>query len=216
VGSDSFTFTASDGLLQSAAATVSITISGGAGALPAGWASASIGATGLPGSSTYDAGLGRFYLAGAGLGITGTSDQCRYTWGAMSGDGDIYARLTTVDATPATAVAGVMIRETTDAGSVHHFLGRRNDGQLVWVRRSLTGKSTSISTSGTVPLPCWLRLTRVGGTITAYSSTNGTVWTKVNNTKLTMAATVTAGLAVSSGSTTTLVNAAFDNVRLTQ
>lgn len=213
-GSDSFTFTVSDGLLTSTPATVSLTVSGGAGPLPAPWSTADVGTTGLAGAATYDPATSRYYLSGAGAGLTGTADSVRYAWQAMNGDGEVRARLASMDGSPAGAAAGVMIRATTATGAMHHFLGRRNDGQLVWVRRNSTGRSTSLALGGAAGVPVWVRLVRVGTTITAYRSSDGVTWTKVNNAKITLPTTVTAGLAVSSGSTTTLVNASFDGVQV--
>jgi regulation of enolase protein 1 (concanavalin A-like superfamily) len=119
-----------------------------------------------------------------------------------------------MDGAPSGAVAGVMIRATTLVGSMHHFLGRRNDGQLVWIRRNSTGKSTSLALGGAAGVPVWVRLVRTGATITAYRGSDGVTWTKVNNAKITIPTTVTAGLAVSSGSATTRTSASFTGVQI--
>jgi hypothetical protein len=60
-----------------------------------------------------------------------------------------------------------------------------------------------------------VRLTRVGNVITAYKGTTGTTWTSVGSTTVTMAANCYIGLAVSSGSTTTLNTSQFTNVAVT-
>ena len=214
-GYDSFTFTVNDGQQDSAPATVTIGVNdGGLGPLPAGWSTADIGIANPPGYAGYDLAKGQFDVAGAGTGITGTADGFRYVWQTMTGDGEVRARLTAMDPLPLSAVAGVMIRETTASGSAHHFLGRRNDGQLVWVRRNSTGRSTSLATGGAAGLPCWVRIVRTGTTITAYRSADGLTWSRVNNAKLSMASQVTVGLAVSSSNSSSLLNTSFDNVRV--
>lgn len=211
-GSDSFTFTVSDGQLTSTAATVSILVGAGSGPLPSGWSSADVGSVGIPGGAGYDSVTGAWTASGSGLGITGTADQFRYAWRSMSGDGEIQARLTGMSGGGSGGVAGVMIRSTTAAGSEHHFFGRRADGSMVWVRRNTAGRSTSLAVTGSSTLPVWVRLVRTGGTITAYRSGDGITWTKVNNAKITLPTNVTTGLAVSSGSNASLLNAGFSQV----
>jgi hypothetical protein len=213
-GFDSFTFTASDGQLFSDPATVNIGMSGGLGPLPQDWSTADIGATGLSGSAGYDLGNGKFEVTGAGTGVTGTADAFRYVWQTMTGDGEVRARVSAMDTLPVGAVAGVMIRETTAAGSAHHFIGRRNDGQLVWLRRNSTGRSTNLATGGAAGVPCWVRQVRAGTTITAYQSADGVTWSRVANAKLSMSSQVTVGLAVSSSSGNSLLKTSFDNIRV--
>ena len=211
-GIDTFTFRASDGQLNSAPATVTVTTAGAGGALPVGWSTADIGTVGLAGSSTWDAVTGSYGVQGAGAGLAGTADSFRYAWTTMTGDGEIRVRLASVSGGTATGLAGVMIRETTAAGAKHHFLGRRNDGRLLWIRRNSVNRSTSTADTGAAVAPVWLRLVRSGTTITAYRSADGVSWTRVNNAKLSMNSVVTAGFAVSGGSTTALLGSTFTNV----
>jgi hypothetical protein len=214
IGKDGFTFTASDGTHTSAPATVSISVSGLIKVTDP-WKLLDVGKVGMTGSGLCDPGLGEFDLCGEGAGLTGTADGFLYMYQWMSSDGEIRAHLTDVsNGAPAGAVAGVMIRETTAAGSAHHFIGRRNDGVFVWIRRNATGRSTSLATGGTAGLPCWVRLVRTGTTITAYQSSDGAAWTRINNAKISMATQVTAGLAVSSSLPGSLFGAAFDGVQL--
>jgi hypothetical protein len=61
-----------------------------------------------------------------------------------------------------------------------------------------------------------VRLVRSGTTITAFKSTNGTTWTTVGSTtNTTFASTCYIGLAVGSGSDTTLNTSQFSNVSVT-
>jgi hypothetical protein len=75
-------------------------------------------------------------------------------------------------------------------------------------------RAGTIST-GSVP-NIWVRLVRSGTIITAYKSTNGTTWTTVGSTILTtFASNCYIGLAVGSGSDTTLNTSQFSNVSVT-
>ena len=95
-------------------------------------------------------------------------------------------------------------------------MGMPSTGNYRWVRRTTTGCSntTSNSSTGTVS-NTWVRLVRSGTTITAYKGTNGTTWTSVGSTTVTMAANCYIGLAVTSGSTTTLNTSQFSNLSVT-
>jgi hypothetical protein len=57
-----------------------------------------------------------------------------------------------------------------------------------------------------------VRMVRSGSTFTAYSSTDGAAWTTVGSVSISMASSVTVGLAVTSHADGTLATAVFDNV----
>ena len=60
----------------------------------------------------------------------------------------------------------------------------------------------------------WLKLTRAGNTITAYSSANGTTWTQVGTTTIAMSDPVTVGLFVCAHNAGALNTSKFDNVSI--
>jgi regulation of enolase protein 1 (concanavalin A-like superfamily) len=129
----------------------------------------------------------------------------------MSGDGAIVARVATVSSTNAWVKAGVMIRETLDPSSAQAMMLVSYSKGLAFQRRTTAG---GVSTSTTGPLaaaPYWVKVERLGSTINAYASPDGTTWTLVGSDTIPMTATVYIGLAVSSH-TTTAATASFDNV----
>jgi hypothetical protein len=66
-----------------------------------------------------------------------------------------------------------------------------------------------------VSAPYWVKLVRSGNTFTGYSSANGSTWTQVGATNVTMAAAVKPGLPVCSHDNTVLNTATIDNVSVT-
>jgi hypothetical protein len=60
--------------------------------------------------------------------------------------------------------------------------------------------------------PAWLKLVRSGGTVTASTSPNGTTWTTLGSTTLSMATSAKIGLVVSSHDTSVLNTSTFGNV----
>jgi hypothetical protein len=209
-GLNSFVVRATDSNSATADATLQITVVG----LPLPWVSSAIGTGMLAGNTTFNAGT--FTQAGSGI-IGGTSDKLRYTYQTLTGDGEIIARISNLQNTGNSSRVGVMIRDTLAPNSKEIFMGMTGSGSYRWVRRTATGGSTSStnSNSGTVP-NTWVRLVRSGTTITAYKSTNGTSWTTVGSTtNTTFGSTCYIGLAVGSGSDTTLNTSQFSNVTVT-
>jgi regulation of enolase protein 1 (concanavalin A-like superfamily) len=158
---------------------------------------------------------GTFTQAGSGT-FSSTSDRFRFTYQTLTGDGEIIARISALQNTGTASRVGVMIRDTLATNSKQIFMGMSGTGTYRWVRRASTGgsNSTSNSSSGTVP-NTWVRLVRSGTTITAYKGTNGTTWTTVGSTTVTMATNCYIGLAVTSGATTTLNTSQFSNLSVT-
>mgnify|MGYP002135994834 CR=1 FL=1 len=206
---NSFIVRATDPAAASGDATLQITVVG----LPLPWLAADIGTGMLAGSTSFNAGT--FTQAGSGI-IGGTSSKLRFTYQTLSGDGEIIAKISSLQNTGISGRVGVMIRDSLAANSMEIFMGMTSSGSYRWVRRTTTGGSTSSSNSSTGTVPnTWVRLVRSGTTITAYKSTDGTTWTSVgSSTNTTFASTCYIGLAVASGSDTKLNSSQFSNVKV--
>jgi len=178
--------------------------------LPAPWQTADIGSVGMVGCVTVS--NGAYSIQGAG-NISGTADNFRFLFQPLSGDGEIKARLNSMENTGTGGRIGVTIRESLTSGARNAFMGISPDGRFRWQRRGNTGGSTSstASTTGTPP-NAWARLVRVGNTFYGYKSTDGTNWTQAGSRSITMATNIYVGLAVASGSSNTLNTATFTNL----
>lgn len=182
------------------------------GSLPAPWVSQDVGFAGVGGSATHSSGA--FTVNGSGSDIWGTSDGFRFVYQALSGDVEIKARVTGIQNTNGWAKAGVMIRESLASGSPHGFMLVSAASGLAFQHRAATGGSSgSAGASGSAPR--WVRLTRVGGTLTGYSSDNGTSWVQVGSQSVPLAGTVYVGLAVTAHNNSVLCQATFENVSAT-
>jgi regulation of enolase protein 1 (concanavalin A-like superfamily) len=180
--------------------------------VPSPWQTRDVGATGLAGTASFAPETSTWSMAGAGADIWGTADAFRYVYQPLAGDGEIVARVTSVQNVAAWVKAGVMIRAELTAGSPHAMMmvtpGRGNAFQ----RRTLA-EGISTSTPGSlVSAPYWVRLARLGDTITAYESPDGVAWKTVGTATIPMPGVVFVGLALSSHSATALATATFDRV----
>jgi hypothetical protein len=173
-----------------------------------------IGTGMLAGSVTYNAGT--FTQAGSGT-FGGTSDRLRFTYQTLTGDGEIIAKISTLQNTGTASRVGVMIRDTLATNSKQIFMGMSGTSAYRWVRRTTTGGSITSSSSSTGIVPnTWVRLVRSGSTITAYKGTNGTTWTTVGSTTATtFGSNCYIGIAVNSGASTTLNTSQFSNLSVT-
>ncbi len=210
-GTDSFSFKANDGIVDSAAATVAITVTVPT-SLPSPWSTCDIGAVVSTGSASYNAGTGTFTQSGSGTLIGVTADTLRFTYLTLNGDGEIIARICVFQDTGNSSRVGVMIRETLAPGSKYVLMGLTGSNGYRWSRRNVTDSTQSSSNYSTGTAPnFWVRLLRTGGTITGYTSTNGTAWIPTGTSTMTLATNVYMGLAVNSG-LTTLNTSQFDHV----
>ena len=151
-------------------------------------------------------------MRGAGADIWGSTDAFRFVYQPLNGNGEVIARITAIQNTHTYAKAGVMIRESTSAGSANALVNLRPQGTIEFLARASNGSNTTFIASATHAAPVWIKLSRTGGTIVASLSNDGTSWTQIGSASVTMAANVQVGLAVSSHDTTQLNTSTFDNV----
>jgi len=182
--------------------------------LPAGWASADIGTTGLQGDAKFSGGT--YTVEGAGAAVGGTADAFRFAWQQLTGDGSIVARVTQNQNTDAWARAGVEIRESLAANSKHvAMVTTATQGPQLLSRATTGGSTAAVNGTAAAFTATWVRLVRVGNVITASRSADGTSWTTVGSVTVSMSATVFIGLLGSATDAAKLNAAKFTNVSLT-
>jgi regulation of enolase protein 1 (concanavalin A-like superfamily)/fibronectin type 3 domain-containing protein len=174
-----------------------------------------IGLVTLAGYSNYTTASDTYTIGASGLDIGSTVDNFHYLYQTLAGDGTITARVTSNAAT-GSAKAGVMIRESLTPGSKFAMSTLRSAASspaFVWRNTTDAAGSGQVGFTGTAPY--WVRLTRVGNTLTGFISSDGTNWTQMSAQTITMGTNVYIGLAVNSSSSNLMNIATFDNVTLT-
>ena len=169
--------------------------------------------------SFVEAPAGTYTMTASGSDIAGTADQFHYAYKTLTGPGSIIARVNSVENTNAWAKAGVMIRETLDAGSKHAFACLTPGNGVASQGRTATD-GTSYNTNDTaITAPYWVKLERdSSGNFTVSHSANGTTWQTILNaipTNIPMASNVYIGLALTSHDTALTCQAVFTNVTTT-
>jgi hypothetical protein len=182
---------------------------GGGGSLPPPWVNQDIGSPGLAGSASYSTGV--FTIAGSGADIFDPPDAFQYVYQSIGTAATITARVVTEQNTDDFAKVGIMIRQTTAAGSPHVILSRKPDGSLEFMQRTTLNGNTTFLAGGTQALPAWLRLVVLGTAVIGAASPDGTTWTTIGTATLTLPAG-SMGLVVNSHNDSLLNTSTFDNV----
>ena len=233
-GTNLFTVRATD--LAGAFADASLQIKINANTLPLPWNLDRVGNGNIAGAATYSSSVltvaekqyrrahrrmatpyssSVFTVAGAGV-IASTEDSGSLGWQTLSGAGSITARLSILSNTGTSARIGVMIRESLAANSRQLFIGVDGTGKYQWIRRLTTAGSASKTTKTAVASAAiWVRLVRASNVVTAFQSTDGTTWTKIGSSTVTLPSNCYIGLWVSSGDKGLLNSSRFTNVVIT-
>jgi len=185
--------------------------------LPAGWTSQDIGGPAAAGSAQYQAATDTWTIKGDGTGIMGTSDQFRYVYKTLNGDGELVARVASIEPPlDDWSMAGVMIRVLLIPGSPYIFMGvsantvTKDHGLTLWGRTSMNGAAEAENT-GAMTAPYWVKVKRTGDTFAGYISPNGRDWTEHYSTAAPgIPKSVSIGYAVTSSVGGKLVTAVFD------
>ena len=144
---------------------------------------------------------GTYTIEGWGSDIWGTSDEFHFVHRSLTGDGEIIARVNSVEQgvndAHVWAKAGVMMRESLEPGARNVFMFRRPDGLATHQDRTTTDGSTSSTQQVNAR---WVRATRAGNTFTtSYSTTSASgPWTEAVSNTIAMPATIQIGLAMTS------------------
>ena len=124
-----------------------------------------------PGQCTISANTGDVWYA---------SDNFRFVYKKLNGDGAIVAKVVNITGGSATwAKAGVMIRESLDPSSAYAFMFPTPDGKRAFQSRTSTSSNAvSVhSAAAAVTFPVWVKIERKGSQFTASYSQDGKTWT---------------------------------------
>ena len=163
---------------------------------------------------------GTILMNGIGVDIWNAADEFRYVYKTLNGDGSMVVRVDSLVDSDVWAKGGVMIRETTDAGSAFAAVYMTGNNGVRYQARLTTDASavsdSSVATAEQIALrePAWVKIERVGNAFNGYYSTDGEDWTDMawNPQTINMAASVTIGLALTSHNATVATGAAFAGV----
>jgi uncharacterized repeat protein (TIGR03806 family) len=179
--------------------------------LPPGWDHADVGAVSTAGDASYVSGT--LAETGSGDDIWNASDAFHFTYTTIPGNGEMLARVVSLDNTDGWAKAGIMIRDSLAPDSRHAFICVTPGNGTAFQRRVTTGGPSDHTGGPNLAAPYWVRLNRAGGVITASVSANGTSWSTVGTLSLTFPTNALIGFAVTAHNNSAMAAAVFDHVQ---
>ena len=175
------------------------------------WSCADIGNP-IVGNQSYNGGT--WTIQGGGNDIWNASDQFHFVSQSLAADGSVSAHIVSQTNTASWAKAGVMLRQSTDAGSAFYGAFVTPGNGIIVEYRTAQGANAQRLPLFSGMVPTYLAVSRSGNTYSAYTSSDGLTWTLVAGSSITlnMSGPVLAGLAVTSHNGGTLSTATFDTV----
>jgi hypothetical protein len=196
-----------------ALATGTMAILGAQSAVPTPWLAIDVGAPSPAGTSSYSS--LRFTLSAGGEDIWNNSDQFRFVYQPISGDVDLIARVDSLAQVDSWSKAGVMIRADLSASSAHAFAMVSGANGVRFQRRVSAGASSLQTPGESAQAPRWLRLKRVGTTVTGYSSADGGTWLQIDSATIALGQSALVGFAVTSHKPGSAATAVFSQASVT-
>jgi hypothetical protein len=191
---------------------VSVGSTAPAGGCPSGWTCMDVGGATPAGSQTLSGTT--LTMQGGGGDIWGTADQFHLAALPVAADATVTARVSAQSNSNPWAKAGVMLRQTADAGSAYYAAEVTPGNGIVVQERPSAGAAAVMPVQLAGGAPAYLRVARSGSTFTTYTSPDGVTWTPVSGSSLTlgMSGGVLAGLAVTSHDSSVSSAVTFDSV----
>lgn len=174
------------------------------------WLHQDIGQVGPAGMA--EAGGGIWTVSGSGPDIWANADAFHFVYQRWAGDGELVARIRQQDLTDPWAKAGVMFRESAEAGSRHAMLAATPGHGLILLKRDQTQGATSMQSAFPGLSGPWLKLVRRGTAVSAYCSADGAKWEWIGTEDLPVGEATLVGLAVTSHDNAALGTAVFEDV----
>ena len=159
-----------------------------------------------------EAPAGTFTMSAEGADIWGSSDEFHFAWQTLTGEGEIIAKVESVENTNPWSKAGIMIRDTLDPDSAFVMVAI-TPGNGVWFGRR-TGGNTASDAQADITAPQWIKLNRsIGGLARASYSSDGINWTPLGTAQpVIMNNPLYIGLALTSHEPGVACEAVFSNV----
>jgi len=189
---------------------------------PPGWTSLDIATTG--GMDSYEETTGTWTITADGADIWDNADGFRFCYQQPTltrGNCTLIANVVSFPVPPGGhnwQKAGLMIRDTLDAGSKNAFIaitGGEGDGSTFQWRTDTDGSSDSNRTLVVPPPPASIKLVRQDDTFTGYVLLDGQWQQQGVSTTVAMGDEVYVGLAMTSHQAGVLATAVIDNVSIT-
>ncbi len=186
--------------------------------LPSPWNHSDIGTASQTGVSGHTS--GKFFVESYGSDIWNNSDDFRFVYRTLTGNGSITAKITYMNKFNTWAKAGLMIRENLSPGSVHSMVVMTPQNVYTRSQKRLSTNGSSIDVEklnrlGDYVLYNWFRITRTGNSIKSEISYNKVDWVELDQETIPMGNQVYVGMVATGATPDGPCKAWFDSVTVT-
>ena len=147
------------------------------------------------GTASFSCEINQFLLTSGSANVSGENDSFQYIYKSLTGDVDIKSRISNNSA----ALTGLMIRNGIASNARFAFVGFSGD-KTITRYRSVPNETASDGSS--LNGDTWLRISRVGDSISSYSSSDGSAWSLLETTDVVLGQPVLVGMVGVNGSST--------------
>ena len=147
------------------------------GILPTRWSTQDVGPVGIPGQACYNNAV--YHLKASGTDIWSNVDGFRYAYKTFNGDGQITARVDSLNGPSNWLKAGVMFRETLDGSSRHAFMALTSGNGAAFQYRQAAGGLSTNTNDVTVQPPYFVKLIKRGTQYAGYVSKDSLTWRRI-------------------------------------
>ena len=162
---------------------------------------------------------GAMDVTGAGADIWGNSDQFTYAHKTLNGNGTMVARVVSNGTGSNTwAKGGVMIRQSLNGGSTHAMMiitDGGGNGASFQYRPVADAGSSNNDTVAVIEPPYWVKIERLGDTLSGYVSADGNFWNTLGSAIIAMEDPIHIGICVTSHASGEERTFQFDNISST-
>lgn len=184
--------------------------------VPSPWQEIEIGNTRKAGAAGHRNGV--FGLESSHYDIYNTEDGLTFIYQPITGNGEIVAKVASMNFPHEWSKAGIMMRESLSPGSKHFMLARTPGNNLAPQYRPSTGGESFHNPQGTDIKEIYykyqyLKIVRSGSTFTSYCSQDGVSnWVQLATYNISMSSTIYVGLCASAGTDVLATKVTFSNV----
>ena len=147
---------------------------------------------------------------------TSYNDQVLFIHEEIDGNFDVKVQVNSIEAVSSRTAAGLMVRAGSGKDEQNIYLFETAGYGLTLQARKANGLTTSrLASDSDVKTPEWLRITRTGKFISAYSSPDGVTWTLVKEFELELPQTVLVGMVAHSNYRTKVADIELSGYELT-
>ncbi len=181
-------------------------------ACPTGWTCGDIGYPTPAGSQSIT--NGTWSIVAGGGDIWETADSFHYIWQDQTSDGSVSAHITAQSNSSDYAKTGVMMRQSAGADSAYYLIAVTPAQGIRVQYRSAQGIAASEAANIPGTVPTYVKVARTGSSFSAYTSSDGTNWTLVPGSTVTinMSGTILEGVASTSHNTAASCLSTVDSV----